>query len=177
MNGDVLAGGRPTRGRLRAVHCTFWTGLLVVTMTDVATKYLAHTRLTENGVPREVMGPWFRITLAYNPGAAFGLNVGAASRWVFLALTAAACIVLFRLYRATRPGAVLRALALGLVAGGALGNLINRIWSARGVVDFLDVGVGSTRWPTFNVADVGVSLGAALLAVVLSRDDRQRARV
>ncbi|MDQ6829695.1 MAG: signal peptidase II [Gemmatimonadota bacterium] len=58
--------------------------------------------------------------------------------------------------------------------GGAVGNLINRILSARGVVDFLDLGSGTARWPTFNVADIGVSVGAVLLAWVLWREESPR---
>jgi signal peptidase II len=53
------------------------------------------------------------------------------------------------------------------VCGGAIGNLIDRIRSAQGVVDFIDIGIGDTRWPTFNVADMAVSIGAFLLAWVL----------
>jgi len=57
------------------------------------------------------------------------------------------------------------------VCGGALGNLIDRIRSAAGVVDFIDVGIGDMRWPTFNVADMAVSIGAFLLAWVLWGDE------
>ena len=67
-----------------------------------------------------------------------------------------------------------RQLALGLVAGGAAGNLIDRIRSGRGVVDFLDVGIGALRWPTFNVADIAVSCGAIALAISLWREDARR---
>ena len=59
------------------------------------------------------------------------------------------------------------------MAGGALGNLLDRIRSPRGVVDFIDLGIGDARFYTFNVADVGVTLGAILLAVVLWRDQEQ----
>jgi signal peptidase II len=76
----------------------------------------------------------------------------------------------------TSIGDRFRQLALGLVAGGAAGNLIDRIRSSRGVVDFLDVGVGSLRWPTFNVADIAVSCGGIALAIALWREDHRRAR-
>jgi signal peptidase II len=66
----------------------------------------------------------------------------------------------------------MRVVSLALVCGGAIGNLIDRIRWNRGVVDFLDVGVGGTRWPTFNVADMAVSIGAFLLAIVLWAEDR-----
>jgi signal peptidase II len=58
------------------------------------------------------------------------------------------------------------------VCGGAIGNLIDRVRSASGVVDFIDVGLGDMRWPTFNVADMAVSIGAFLLAWVLWGDER-----
>ena len=58
-----------------------------------------------------------------------------------------------------------------LSEGGAAGNLIDRIRSTRGVVDFLDVGIGALRWPTFNVADIAVSCGAIALVVSMWRED------
>ena len=69
-----------------------------------------------------------------------------------------------------------RQLALGLVAGGAAGNLVDRIRSPRGVVDFLDIGLGTLRWPTFNVADIAVSCGAVALAISLWIEDSRQAR-
>jgi hypothetical protein len=58
------------------------------------------------------------------------------------------------------------------VCAGAVGNLIDRLRSFFGVVDFIDVGIGDARWPTFNVADMAVSIGAALLAWVLWQEDQ-----
>ena len=150
----------------------FWPTLIVVALADVGTKYLAHTRLLPQHVPRELVGDSMRLTLVYNPGAAFGLYLGAFSRWIFLLLTIVALVVVTRLYRGTLPNERARALALGLVSGGAVGNLINRVWSARGVVDFIDIGLGGWRWPTFNVADIGVSVGALLLAWVIWSEER-----
>lgn len=148
----------------------FWSALVVVTALDVVTKYFAHTRLPLHR-PHEVLGEWFRITLGYNPGAAFGLSLGAHSRWLFTALAIIALGIMGAIYRATAPGHWVQVLALGLISGGAIGNVINRLWSQRGVVDFLDVGIGDSRWPTFNVADIGITVGALLLAVVLWRED------
>src|SRR5919199_6531654 len=98
--------------------------------------------------------------LVYNPGAAFGLNVGPHSRWVFLALTLVALAVLGRLYRSTRADDLLRTAALGLVCGGAVGNLIDRVRHGAGVVDFVDLGVADWRWPTFNGAHIPAGVGA-----------------
>jgi len=155
----------------------FWGTLVTIVVVDLITKLLAVATLSPQHVPHEVIGNNLRLTLVYNPGAAFGLNLGIYSRWIFMALTAGALIILGRLYKATRPGDLLRTIALGLVCGGAVGNLIDRIRSATGVVDFIDVGVGDLRWPTFNVADMAVSVGAFLLAWVLWGEERTPASV
>jgi len=122
-------------------------------------------------LPRSLWGDWARLTLVYNPGAAFGLHFGPQSRWIFIALTVVALVVLGKLYIETPLFDRLRTLALALVTGGAVGNLLDRLKSSHGVVDFLDLGVGDWRWPTFNVADIAVSVGAVLLAVVLWREE------
>ncbi|MGH7447666.1 MAG: signal peptidase II, partial [Longimicrobiales bacterium] len=57
--------------------------------------------------------------------------------------------------------------------GGAVGNLIDRVRSASGVVDFIDVGVGSVRWPVFNVADMAVTTGAIILALSLWKEEQE----
>ncbi|MGI9077903.1 MAG: signal peptidase II [Gemmatimonadaceae bacterium] len=150
--------------RSRHKQVTFWSLVCVVVAVDAATKAIAVERLAPVHVPREVFGEFVRFTLVYNPGAAFGLHVGPYSRWVFLLLTIVALFVLSRLYRAAHQDDTLRTIALGLVCGGAIGNLLDRVRSAAGVVDFLDVGVGDWRWPTFNAADMAVSIGAFLLA-------------
>lgn len=167
--------GVPRGTSTAGARLAFWVPALAIAGGDVVTKHLARTRIPEHAL-YPVLGDWVRLTLLYNPGAAFGLHLGPLSRWIFTALTVGALLVLWRLYRATRPGDRLRTLALGFVVGGALGNLLNRLWSERGVVDWIDIGVGRHRWPSFNVADIGVSLGAFLLAWVLWREDQDRAR-
>jgi signal peptidase II len=155
----------------------FWGVMITVVALDVATKLLAVARLSPQHIPHEVIGNHLRLTLVYNPGAAFGLHLGGYSRWIFMALTIGALIVLGRLYQATRQGDLVRTLALGLVCGGAVGNLIDRVRSPIGVVDFIDVGLRDMRWPTFNVADMAVSVGAFLLAWVLWGEERETALV
>jgi signal peptidase II len=156
----------------RSNSTLFWPVLAFVTALDVLTKGFAEQWLAPQRIPHDVFGSWVRLTLVYNPGAAFGLNLGAQSRWIFTALTLIALVILGRLYLATTRGDTPRTLALALVCAGALGNLLDRLRSEMGVVDFLDVGVGDARWPTFNVADMAVSIGAVLLAWVLWQEDR-----
>lgn len=148
----------------------FWPLLGTLLLADCATKDLARSRLAE-AVPEPVVGEWFRLTLAYNPGAATGISLGPYSRPVFSLVALVAVAVLAGIYRRAdvrRPGLIV---ALALVMGGALGNLLDRLRSARGVVDFIDIGVGGWRFWTFNVADIGVSVGAVLLAWYLARSD------
>jgi len=160
----------------RSNAARFWPILFVVVLVDVITKAAAERQLLPRGIPHEVLGNGLRFTLVYNPGAAFGLNLGPQSRWIFAALTLVALVILARLYRTTRLGHAPRTVALALVCAGALGNLFDRVRSFFGVVDFIDVGVGDARWPTFNVADMAVSVGAALLAWVLWQEDREARR-
>lgn len=151
----------------------FWPVLVLVAAVDFCTKAVAAVRLVPQGIPHAIYGEWLRFTLVHNPGAAFGLHVGVYSRWIFMILTIVALVILGRLYAATRPGDLMRTLSLALVCGGAIGNLIDRVFSRAGVVDFIDIGFGDSRWPTFNIADMAVSLGAFLLAWVLWGEDTE----
>jgi signal peptidase II len=149
----------------------FFGVAISVVLADAFTKIMAVDRLMPSRLPREVLGETLRLTLVFNSGAAFGLHLGPNSRWIFMALIVGALALLWELYRTTSEGDRIRVLALALVCGGALGNLVDRVKSGRGVVDFIDVGIGAMRWPTFNVADMAVSCGAVLLAIVLWRED------
>lgn len=145
-----------------------------VAVADLGAKLVAELWLrAQGGVP--VMGEWVQLRLVFNPGAAFGVSVGSWSRVGFSVIAIGAILLLARVSRRAEAGDRLRQLACGLVAGGAAGNLIDRIRSAQGVVDFLDLGIGPHRWPTFNVADIGVTLGAFALAWSLWREDRRAA--
>jgi signal peptidase II len=152
----------------------FWLLVVVTVILDRVTKVVAVSALADGPIP--VVGDTVRWQLVYNPGAAFGLGdqLGSISRWIFMAIAIVAVVLLHRMSRESRPTDRLRQLALGFVAGGAAGNLIDRVLSARGVVDFIDVGVGMMRWPTFNVADIAVSCGAVALALSLWLEDARR---
>lgn len=153
----------------------FWTFAGAVVAADLVSKLLAERLLAPRYVPHQVIGDVVRFTLAYNPGAAFSMSLGAYSRLIFGAFAVVALVVLYRLYRTTgtgaRAGDRTRIIALGLAWGGAAGNLIDRFRSPLGVVDFIDIGVGSVRFWTFNVADSAVTVGALVLAWSLSRED------
>ena len=152
---------------------TFFLALAIVVVLDAITKAAAEAYLPGvAGIP--VLGEVFQLRLVYNQGAAFGLHLGPFSRWFFLGFAVLAVFVLNALSRSAMPGDRFRQIACGLVTGGAIGNLLDRVRSARGVVDFIDIGLGSYRWPTFNIADIAVTCGALALALSFWREDVQR---
>ncbi|MSR35904.1 MAG: signal peptidase II [Gemmatimonadetes bacterium] len=145
-----------------------------VLVLDVSTKWWVRSAiLLGDSVP--VVGDWVRFTYVLNPGAAFGIQVGAWSRPVFTVLALVAIAVILAALRDTPDGERGRLAALALVGGGATGNLVDRVGGGA-VVDFLDVGVGPLRWPVFNLADVGVTTGALLLVLLLWETDARPAR-
>ena len=114
----------------------------------------------------EVLGSFLRFTHVRNPGIAFGISVGDFSFLVTI-LSFAATIFIAYLHWWERENHPLIVNGLGLILGGAIGNLIDRsyiFFSAPyvGVVDFIDVGIGGSRWYTFNIADSAVTVGVIL---------------
>jgi signal peptidase II len=114
-----------------------------------------------------------RITLIKNPGAAFGMYQG--GRTFFLVASILASIIVTYVGLRTPKFMSGRRLCLGLILGGALGNLIDRALAGE-VIDFIDMGIGLTRWPVYNLADVAVTVGAVGLVLIFARargDDEQ----
>jgi signal peptidase II len=151
----------------------FWPLLFLLVFTDCSTKRLAEEHLLPEHVPHQIVGDVVRFTLAYNADAAFSLSLGSYSRFGFSVIAIVVLLVLAGVYRSTPSQDRLQAIGLALVAGGAIGNVLDRFrmpgGTYRGVVDWIDIGVGGWRFWTFNIADVGVSVGAVLLAVLLLR--------
>jgi signal peptidase II len=157
---------------IRSIHNRLRIALpvaFVLATVDCSTKELAVNLLAPIHVPHPIIGELLRFTLEFNSQAAMSLPVGRFGR-PLLALAAVAIILgLLRMLWTAPLSARWHRLALGLLLGGAVGNLASRLTSARGVVDFIDVGFGAHRFYIFNVADVGVCCGAALLALLLWR--------
>ena len=147
----------------------FWPLFAVVLLTDCATKRAAELHLVPAHVPHEFLGEIVRLTLAYNPGAAMSFSLGSHSRVGLSLLALGALLVMAFLYRRTAPGDRHAAAGLALIAAGALGNLIDRVRSERGVVDFIDVGLGGWRFWTFNIADMAIAFGAIILVMAMYR--------
>jgi len=120
----------------------------------------------------QLCGSFVRITYARNPGIAFGLSFGFLSGWPLTMITVVGAGLICAFLLTQRELTKGRSVMVGLILGGAIGNLIDRM--ARGeVVDFLDVGFGSTRWPVFNVADSAVVVGV-LLYMLTNREDKPK---
>jgi signal peptidase II len=111
-----------------------------------------------------VIGGFFNLVHVQNSGVAFGLfaEQGEARSWILAVLGLVALCAVAMYFWITPRGDLLLLTALALVAGGAVGNLIDRI-AAGGVTDFLDVYVGSYHWPAFNVADSAITVGIGLM--------------
>jgi signal peptidase II len=110
--------------------------------------------------------PYFNLTMAHNHGAAFSFlaQAGGWQRWFFIVLASVISIVLLVWLAKLKPHAKLEAIALSLILGGAIGNVIDRIHYGY-VIDFLDVYIGTSHWPAFNVADSAICVGAVLLII------------
>ena len=158
-------------GKLALFAAIFGT---VVTL-DVVTKLIIQRTFTEYDQV-DVIGEYVRLTYIYNPGAAFGIHLGDYSRIIFLVLSLVALVALAGMYWTTPARDRVRLSAIALICAGAIGNLIDRVRSPRGVVDFLDVGIGDLRWPVFNVADIAVTTGAIFLALSLWQEEQQPRR-
>ena len=134
-----------------------------VFLSDFASKRAAVDRLSPAYIPHDVFGDVLRFTLAYNMRAAMGLTAGTYSRWILAGMAVLMLgAVLVWLLRTKSEDPILFS-GMALVAAGALGNLVDRVRWDRGVVDFIDVGVGNARFWIFNVADVAITLGAVVL--------------
>lgn len=137
----------------------FWFPLAVVFLADLATKWAADALLSD----KIELSPFLNLKLHYNYGISFGLlqATDPIARWTLTLGTAAVATVVLALgYRET---AKTDQLALSLVAGGALGNLVDRARDGR-VTDFLDLHLSDWHWPLFNIADVAITIG--MLALV-----------
>ncbi|MBK8165728.1 MAG: signal peptidase II [bacterium] len=146
----------------------FWAPFVLAV--DFVTKRLVLDNVEVLRGRIELIGEFARLAYVRNPGSAMGLfPVG---RWVLVSVSAAAAVFLVYLYATSRPRRPVRLAAMAAILGGALGNLVDRVFYDGMVVDFIDLGIGSRRFYTFNVADMGVSLGGLVLFLCLLRDDR-----
>jgi len=139
---------------------------LVVLGLDQATKALIKTTIPLYGTVAVIRG-FFNITHVRNTGGAFGIlagETGSLRTTFFIVITVGALVLIFLIFRKVRENRILAPLALAMVIGGALGNLVDRIrWGY--VIDFLDLYWETYHWPAFNVADSAITVGICLLVI------------
>lgn len=159
-----------TQKRSSASRGRKWLLMAVLALTavagDQASKQWAHTTLRDAHGGRLVVAErLFSLTYVRNPGAAWGFLSNASEsfrRPFFIGVSVLAMIFIVVVFSRLEQNQKLLAVALALVMGGAIGNFIDRLRFDY-VIDFLDVYVGSYRWPTFNVADIAISVGVFFL--------------
>lgn len=167
-------GQMPKRMRVRFLKTGFWTLLILVP--DVISKWLVEKHL-ELWSATPVIPGFFNFSHVRNKGAAFGFLNDTTIDWqvpVFICINVVAIGFIIYLVRTAKRGTFCMLCGLGMILGGALGNLIDRVW--RGfVVDFLDFHIGQYHWPSFNVADIGICVGAGLVVLAFYIEDRRYA--
>jgi signal peptidase II len=143
--------------------------LIVVILDQITKQIFWHSY--DIGRSADVIEGIFRLTLVRNAGAAFGVFEG--GRIFFIIASVIAIIFLIYIGRRLPAAESYKRFFLALILGGAVGNLIDRVY-AGAVIDFLEIGVAGHWWPVFNVADIAVSVGAVLLLIwlVRAKDDR-----
>lgn len=128
---------------------------------DQVTKMIVEATMAGPGVSVEIIGflDFFRLTYVINPGAAWGILPG--FQWLFIIvalLVSAVCIWAIQ----SKPHHPVR-YAWSCVLGGGLGNMVDRMFTEHGVVDFFDMGIFGYRWPTYNIADASLTIGMVWL--------------
>ena len=158
--------------------------ILVLTGLDQISKYIAQNSLTyADPVP---VVPLLNFMLVYNQGAAFSFlsDAGGWQRWFFIALAVTVCVYLLLWLRKLGPSQRMLSVGLSFIISGALGNLIDRIMHGK-VTDFIDfyypsqedcipfffyLPSATCHWPTFNIADILITMGAGILLLQLLRE-------
>ena len=148
---------------MRNVTMLKWLGLsLLALVLDQVTKLLVDSTMRlYQSIP---LLPFFKLTYVHNTGAAFSFlsESGGWQRWFFAGLALVISVVIAVWLSRLEKHETLLAVALSLILGGAVGNLIDRL--AYGyVIDFLDVYYGTWHWPAFNIADSAITLGVVLM--------------
>ncbi|MDY6907809.1 MAG: signal peptidase II [Chloroflexota bacterium] len=158
------------RGRLSRVVPLLIGAVSVLVLDQVSKLVVRAAMVPGQSVPAD---GFFRITYVVNTGGVFGIMQSETFLITLASLAGIVAIILYARYAVFNSA--LLTVALGLLLGGALGNLIDRLSAGR-VVDFIDIGVGSYRWPTFNVADSAIVIGTVLAIYYILVSTRRQAQ-
>jgi signal peptidase II len=165
-------GARPRAGTQRPRWGLFSGLAVAIVVADQLTKAWIVANV-DPARPTQIVGDYLRLVISHNDGALFGLFQGQAT---LFALASFGVIALIVAYHARTGGSLVMSVALGLLLGGAIGNVADRLHYGY-VVDFVDAGIGALRWYTFNVADSAISTALVLLVLVAIRPSLAAPRV
>lgn len=175
FDGTHIISGAGERRRQARNLTAYWVVAALTLCVDLLTKWAITTSL-QLGQSLPLIEPFLRLTYVRNTGAAFSLLANLNSPWrsVFLIVVPALAFVFLAVlaHREKHRGLTLM-LPLGLVSGGAIGNLLDRLATGT-VVDFIDMGLGSLRWPVYNAADSAVVIGVCWLMFLTLRESPRR---
>jgi signal peptidase II len=153
----VSAAGLRNMGMLKWL----WLSSVAIILDQASKQIVHHSMQLYESIP---LMPYFNLTYVHNTGAAFSFlsEAGGWQRWFFAALALIISVVLSVWLMRLQKHETLLAIALSLVLGGAIGNLIDRLAFGY-VIDFLDVYYNGWHWPAFNVADSAITVGVCLM--------------
>lgn len=146
---------------MNRLNIRFISTVILVAAADILTKLWAVKNL-DNYKQIILIEEYLTFKLVYNTGGVFGIFQG--NPMFFQVLTGLAIIFLVIYYLKTPEYSTGFSVAISFILGGAVGNFTDRFFRP-GVVDFIDMGIGTSRWPTYNIADAFISTGAVLLAI------------
>ena len=152
--------------RCSALGFGLWVAAVVILLDQLTKLWVFNTFAPGESIE---VTPFFNLVLVFNPGAAFSFLAEHAGwqRWFFTAIALGISGWIVWQLRTLRPRALF-SFGLALIMGGALGNLIDRLWLGM-VIDFIDLHVAGWHWPAFNVADSAVCVGAVLYVLCQAR--------
>jgi len=159
MSSEVLATKAPT------VKVWYLLIATLVMLFDQITKYWVAVKLSD-GDEIDIIQGFFKFSYTENPGIAFGMLNNGNVKWLLVAISVAAIMVVVYYMRRTPISNTLLLWSLALLAAGICGNLIDRVRLGR-VIDFILLYYRDYQWPVFNIADTAITIGAALMAIEL----------
>lgn len=144
----------------------FFSTVPAIFLADYFTKYLVKSTMIPYEETISVIDGLVKLRFIYNKGIAFGIDPVFISGWLLILISSTVAIIIIVYIFISHYEDFIGMAALCLIAGGAIGNLFDRIVAGR-VVDFIEIGIKDLTWPVFNVADISVTCGAILLALRL----------
>jgi signal peptidase II len=159
MSSEVIVAKAPTLKIWYLIVAT------LVMLFDQITKYWVAVKLSD-GDEIDIIQGFFKFSYTENPGIAFGMLNNGNVKWLLVAISVAAIMVVIYYMRRTPASNTLLLWSLSLLAAGISGNLIDRVRLGR-VIDFILLYYKDYQWPVFNIADTAITIGAALMAIEL----------